>query len=445
MPLLQPRKIDKGINLRTGIRSLLSLHANDLNTGNDSSTSMKNKAGESEFSITTPPVVCDFFDSPGKDSATRLIHFFVENRDPEAIASLANGLASSGTRLQPPGATADVASTGGPSSLSTLLCPLFLVCLGFTVPKLGVQGRPAGGIDVMAQIPGFNINPTPDKLLGILQDSRFAHFLADATYAPLDQDLFRFRQESGMQSVASLVIASILSKKLAVGVRNAGLEIRVSPGGNFGASIEEAQENAELFNLVAKRLDIRSTCFLTDCSIPYQPYVGRGESLVALHELLYGDPSEWLLEHARQCWRFAAGMTDTPEAPDSVHTVLPEARGVFENHLVSHGSSPSAFFAQVSEVQNQPRTPIKSPKEGFPSYELEEIRGWIVEAQRADGQKRFPDPIGVRLLKRPGDPAVCGEPIFEVRSLSSETLPAAVESLCSIAPEPTSPFRDITI
>lgn len=406
---------------------------------------MKNDAGESETSLKPPHVVRGFIDSPCKDTASRLIRRFTEVSDPEVIASLAVELANSGTRLLSPGTTADVASTGGPSSLSTLLCPLFLVCLGFTVPKLGVQGRPAGGIDVMAQIPGFNINPTPGNLLGILHDSRFAHFLADATYAPLDQDLFRFRQESGMQSVPSLVIASILSKKLAVGVRNAGLEIRVFSDGNFGASIKEAQENAELFNLVAKRLTIRSTCFLTDCSIPYQPYIGRGESLVALHELLYGAPSEWLLEHARQCWRFAAAMTDTPEAPDRVHAVLPEARRVFENHLVSQGSSPSAFFAQVSDVQNQPRTPIKSPKEGFPSYELEKIRRWIVDAQRADGQSRFPDPIGVRLLKRPGEPAACGEPIFEVRSLPNETLSDAWKNLCSIAPEPNSPFRDITI
>ena len=75
----------------------------------------------------------------------------------EDIAFLAHRLAESGEILTLSSHIfgADVASTGGPSSLSTILCPLFLRCLGRCVPKLAVSGRPAGGIDVMAQIPGY--------------------------------------------------------------------------------------------------------------------------------------------------------------------------------------------------------------------------------------------------------------------------------------------------
>src|SRR5271170_4830986 len=74
----------------------------------------------------------------------------------EHIAQLAMVLAESGHVVRPQGGVthADVASTGGPSSLSTLLCPLFLRSFGSTVPKLGVSGRPAGAVDVLAQIPG---------------------------------------------------------------------------------------------------------------------------------------------------------------------------------------------------------------------------------------------------------------------------------------------------
>lgn len=69
----------------------------------------------------------------------------------EEVASLAVKMANSGALLPAsPSATADVASTGGPSSLSTLICPLFLNLKGFTIPKLSVPGRPAGGIDVLA-------------------------------------------------------------------------------------------------------------------------------------------------------------------------------------------------------------------------------------------------------------------------------------------------------
>ena len=61
-----------------------------------------------------------------------------------AIAHLALAMGQSGVLLsQPKGQpTADLASTGGPTSLSTLLGPLYLRDLGYLVPKLGVPGRP---------------------------------------------------------------------------------------------------------------------------------------------------------------------------------------------------------------------------------------------------------------------------------------------------------------
>ena len=74
------------------------------------------------------------------------------------IAELANWLAASGEQLSPRGRTADLASTGGPGSLSTLWAPAALVASGFLVPKLGVLGRPAGGIDVLSQVPGYRID-----------------------------------------------------------------------------------------------------------------------------------------------------------------------------------------------------------------------------------------------------------------------------------------------
>src|SRR5690242_18079129 len=63
----------------------------------------------------------------------------------ETIALLAEKMATSGESydLHHP-YLVDVASTGGPSSLTTLLTPIYLAEYGMTVPKVAVPGRPAG-------------------------------------------------------------------------------------------------------------------------------------------------------------------------------------------------------------------------------------------------------------------------------------------------------------
>lgn len=154
------------------------------------------------------------------------------------LAHLATHLARSGESLQAPDSThaADIPSTGGPSSLSTLLCPLYLRSMGYVVPKIGVPGRPAGGVDVLAQIPGYRADLTSLEAEKLLRETGYVHLLAADSFAPLDAHLFFLRKRLGAVNVPSLAVASLLSKKLVAGVSVVGLDVRVAPHGNFGPS-----------------------------------------------------------------------------------------------------------------------------------------------------------------------------------------------------------------
>jgi len=228
------------------------------------------------------------------------------------VAKLAMHLAVSGERLGwgSTGWTADVASTGGPGSLSTLLAPLWLVVFGRRVVKLAVPGRPAGAIDSLGTIPGYRVQLASDDVRSVVADCGFAHFLADQRFAPLDAALFEYRRRNGAVAVPTLAAASLLAKKLAVGVRLMGLDVRVGEHGNFGRSNTEARNNAALFCAAARLLGIEAVAFVASESGPVQPWIGRGESLVALAHTLgirrVDGEDLWLEEHARDCWRMAA-------------------------------------------------------------------------------------------------------------------------------------------
>ena len=299
------------------------------------------------------------------------------------IVDLAVSLANSGARLPELGSeAADVPSTGGPSSLSTLLVPLYLRSLGRIVPKLSVPGRPAGGVDVLATIPDYNVHLTPSQVLGVLDTCSYAHFLSDKHFAPLDSALFTFRQRHGVQNVVPFVIASILSKKLAVGLKRIGLEVRVSTQGNFGTSFGEARQASSKFIAVARLLGIDATCFLTDGDRPYQPYIGRGEALVALDMLFKDQGSESLRRHARLCWAMALGLI-RPDGKDSQPSGY-NLRELFGDNLVAQGSNLEKFDQKVEEVRDASHIELISVKTGYVLVKPGIIKNVLVEAQRRD-------------------------------------------------------------
>lgn len=338
----------------------------------------------------------------------------------EEIAGLATVLADSGARLPFRSDAADVASTGGPSSLTTLVCPVLLRALGFVVPKLGVRGRPAGGIDVLETLPGFRSELTYAEVLAALDLSGVAHAAAADTFAPLDALLFARRQATGTQQVPALVIASLLSKKLAMGVHLVGLDVRVAPHGNFGSTWEEARDNARRFCIVASMLGMRATCFLTDATRPYQRHVGRGEAVVALDTWLDGEMDADLSLHIDDCWTMAESTTGV-DGRATVGTL----RTAFDAHLRAQGTSVDALHLRARAVTLEPRASLVAERTGLLWCDLGGIRDVLVDQQRISAAA-FTDPCGVTLGSL-SSPIVPGSVIADVRSTT--TPPAQVAEM----------------
>lgn len=336
----------------------------------------------------------------------------------EALAAdLAVALADSGERFRADGGpTADVASTGGPTSLSTLLCPLVLRAAGHTVVKLGIPGRPAGGIDCLAQIPGYRVNLSKDELLQVLSQCGYAHFLSASRFAPLDARVFALRQRIGAQAVPTLVAASLLAKKLAVGVGRVGLDVRVAPHGNFGQTWADARRNAHMFVATANRLGVVATAILTDGVQPYQPFIGRKEALVALWFLFESMAPAWLQEHWELCWTLAAASLPYSALPAAEKAnATGYGREHFEGNLIAQGTSYAHFRSTAEATLAAHNRVIKARRDGFVVYQLEAIRSAFVQAQTQLRTSAFSDPIGLILQRRPGEYVSAGDSIATLR------------------------------
>lgn len=363
---------------------------------------------------------------PADDSLDAVIAAARErDLDDGQIAALAETLAKSGDVLTfaDSAKTADIASTGGPASLTTLLCPLFLRCFGALVPKLGVPGRPAGAVDVLSLISGYRVVLTTQELLNAIDTCGYAHCVASDRHAPLDAALFKRRQHLGASAIPALAIASLLSKKLAMSVRAVGLDVRVAPHGNFGAAWEVARRNAEQFIRVANRLGIKAKCFLSDGTRPSQPFIGRSEALLALDNVFVGSTDDWLNEHASRCFFMSRALLDSAGLSRPTPSALKQQ---FLDNLASQGASTGAFESHLRRIKAVDRRPLKAPADGFFAVDLTVLRDAIVNANRALTESSGPavhyaDVTGVILRKRPGSLVSAGDVIVEVRDESASS------------------------
>ncbi len=365
-------------------------------------------------------VVDSFINESSECSMEQLINCFKYNQAGEQdIAYLAKKLAQSGVMLREKDGPvkADIASTGGPGSLTTIFTPLFLNAFGLSIPKLGVPGRPAGGIDVLAQIPGYRYDLEEKEIVHILSKGGYVHFLASAKYAPLDAKLFEYRKKHGALIYPPLVIASILAKKIAVGVQFAGLDVRVAPHGNFGSSWEAARENAKCFCRVAALVDCNGVCFLTDNTIPPQPYIGRGEALVAVSRYFEGKTPIWLKNHIDMCYAMAKSLANRANLKATSYPSRSDILTLFSNNLHNQGTSFEAFKIRVDQVEKEPTFDLQAQEEGFLEVNIDMIRDIItsIQAQALNNLSLFPDPCGITFVKIPGQYVNKGEQIASIR------------------------------
>ncbi len=334
------------------------------------------------------------------------------NVSDEEICSLIERLAYSGDFLRFDHQVFDFASTGGPSSLSTLLVPLYLYAYGVNVINISVPGRPAGAVDVLAQIPEYKYSFNSQSAFDFQGKHFYLHLEADECFVPFDMQLFDYRRTVNKINIPNLAIASLLAKKVAGGASNIGLDVRISPFGNFGISWEECKQNAEKYNRLAKVFDMKSICFLSDASIPYQQYIGRGEALIALHKVMNGQADSCLGEHDLFCQEMAKKMTS------NTYTLCKDRiKEAFSDNLLLQGSKFEYFEDAVKVVMDQPYREMHATLSGLINYNLHEIRRYLVNRQLMDKSlDRYPDPSGIVLLSTQGTFVNKGQPILLIRN-----------------------------
>ena len=144
-------------------------------------------------------------------------------------------LRDSGRRLRwhdLPGPALDKHSTGGVGDgVSLLLAPLVAACGGY-VPMISGRGlgHTGGTLDKLQSLQGYDIHPSAGRLREVLRDVGCAIVGQSDDLVPADRHLYAVRDVTATVDVMPLIVASILSKKLAGGASALVMDIKVGNG-----------------------------------------------------------------------------------------------------------------------------------------------------------------------------------------------------------------------
>ncbi len=225
---------------------------------------------------------------------------FFRGMTPNETESLTRAMMESGRTLRYPENSPpkiDKHSTGGiGDKVSLVLAPL-LACDEVWVPMISGRGLgiTGGTLDKLESIPGFNVNLEEARALRQLEKIGLFMIGQTADICPADKKLYALRDVTGTVPSQPLIVASIMSKKLAENLDRLVLDVKFGSGA-FMKTRAEAVQLAEAMTSVGEKLGVKISHLLSPMEEPLGRTVGNALEVAEAVETLQGNGPDDLVK-----------------------------------------------------------------------------------------------------------------------------------------------------
>jgi pyrimidine-nucleoside phosphorylase len=238
---------------------------------------------------------------PEYQVAAWLMAVFLRGMDDAETAALTLAMADSGGRIPTellPQPALDKHSTGGVGDKASLIVVPILMACGVFVGKMSGRGlgHTGGTLDKLEAIPGLSIDLSVAQILAQTKEIGCCLAGQTADLAPADKKLYALRDVTGTVGSLPLIVASILSKKLAGGAGSFLFDVKVGDGALM-KTLPEARALAEALVEGARRNGKRAVAVLSDMSQPLGRTIGNALEVREACEVL--DPAHTNLADSR--------------------------------------------------------------------------------------------------------------------------------------------------
>ena len=205
---------------------------------------------------------------------------------------LTTAMMESGSVLKYPAGSppkVDKHSTGGIGDKTSLVLAPLLACDDKWVPMISGRGLgiTGGTLDKLESIPGFNIHIDERRAIAQLKSIGVFMIGQTADFCPADKKLYALRDVSGTVPSQALMVASIMSKKLAESLDRLVLDVKFGNGA-FMKTRTEAEELAKAMKQVGDLMGVKVTHLLSPMDEPLGRTVGNALEVAECVEVLQG-------------------------------------------------------------------------------------------------------------------------------------------------------------
>jgi len=371
------------------------------------------------------------------------------------VGAMVESMIASGDRMDLsaiPGPKVDKHSTGGVGDKTSLISAPIAAAAGVKVPMISGRalGHTGGTLDKLESIPGFRTNLSTDEFKEVLSTVGYAVVGQSDTLTPADGKLYALRDSTATVESIPLIAASIMSKKLAMGLDGLVLDVKVGSGAFMKRQVD-ARKLAQLMTTIARRADLRAQALITDMSQPLGYAIGNALEIMEVSQTLqFSGPDDLTrisLELAARMIYLGKVAASMEEARDIAAAKLRDGSGYqkLKETIAAQGGNPQVLDRFDLLPNASGALEINSPRGGYVSaIDAEEIglASSMIGAGRDTKEDSIDPAVGVILEVKTGQKIEAGAVLCRLYFTNEERLAEAAERvedafrISTTAPEP---------
>jgi pyrimidine-nucleoside phosphorylase len=321
----------------------------------------------------------------------------------------------------------DKHSTGGiGDKVSLVLAPL-LACDQAWVPMISGRGLgiTGGTLDKLESIPGFKVSLEEARAIRQLEKIGVFMIGQTADICPADKKLYALRDVTGTVPSPPLIVASIMSKKLAEHLDRLVLDVKFGSGAFMKTRLEAAQL-AEAMTTVGRQMGFAVSHLLSPMEQPLGCAVGNALEVAEAVETLQGRGPNDLVELTLE---LAAAVAPAPRSQLQKWLGDGTAWKKFVQ-LVEAQEGDAGVLERMTTIHRAPIVhPLPAPDSGVVRQMDAGLLGraaLFLGAGRAKANETIDFAVGLSELKKMGDPIEKQEALLKVHARTEQDLAAVL-------------------